>query len=75
MIRWPKKVKHRGKVLAKIYRSEGRAGYRVAWQAAEGGRMMRSFASYGGPAGALRFAERIAVCDGGRFDTLVAIPF
>ena len=25
--------------------------------------------------GALRFAERIAVCDGGRFDTLVAIPF
>jgi anthranilate 1,2-dioxygenase small subunit/terephthalate 1,2-dioxygenase oxygenase component beta subunit len=25
--------------------------------------------------GALRFAERIAICDGGRFDTLVAIPF
>jgi 3-phenylpropionate/cinnamic acid dioxygenase small subunit len=25
--------------------------------------------------GALRFAERIAVCDGQRFDTLVAIPF
>ena len=25
--------------------------------------------------GALRFAERIVVCDGGRFDTLVAIPF
>jgi anthranilate 1,2-dioxygenase small subunit/terephthalate 1,2-dioxygenase oxygenase component beta subunit len=25
--------------------------------------------------GALRFAERVAVCDGGRFDTLVAIPF
>jgi len=25
--------------------------------------------------GALRFVERIAVCDGGRFDTLVAIPF
>lgn len=24
--------------------------------------------------GALRFAERIVVCDGGRFDTLVAIP-
>jgi hypothetical protein len=22
-----------------------------------------------------RFAERIVVCDGGRFDTLVAIPF
>ena len=26
-------------------------------------------------AGALRFAERIVVCDGRRFDTLVAIPF
>ena len=26
-------------------------------------------------AGALRFAERIVVCDGTRFDTLVAIPF
>ena len=25
--------------------------------------------------GALRFVERIAVCDGARFDTLVAIPF
>jgi anthranilate 1,2-dioxygenase small subunit/terephthalate 1,2-dioxygenase oxygenase component beta subunit len=25
-------------------------------------------------AGALKFAERIVVCDGGRFDTLVAIP-
>jgi len=25
--------------------------------------------------GALRFAERIVVCDGSRFDTLVAIPF
>ena len=25
--------------------------------------------------GDLRFVERIAVCDGGRFDTLVAIPF
>ena len=27
------------------------------------------------PAGVLKFAERIVVCDGGRFDTLVAIPF
>lgn len=25
-------------------------------------------------AGRLRFAERVVVCDGGRFDTLVAIP-
>jgi len=55
--KWPKKVKHRGKVLAKIYRSDSRAGYRVAWQAAEGRRMMKSFAAYGGPAGALSFAE------------------
>jgi len=55
--KWPKKVQHRGKVLAKIYRSDGRAGYRVAWQASEGRRMMKSFATYGGPAGALSFAE------------------
>ena len=27
------------------------------------------------PAGALRFSERIVVCDSRRFDTLVAIPF
>jgi len=27
------------------------------------------------PGGALRFPERIGVCDGQRFDTLVAIPF
>jgi len=26
-------------------------------------------------AGVLRFVERVAVCDGARFDTLVAIPF
>ncbi|MBM3729085.1 MAG: hypothetical protein FJW40_27130 [Acidobacteria bacterium] len=57
MSKWPKKVQHRGKVLAKIYRSDGRAGYRVAWQASEGRRMMKSFATYGGPAGALSFAE------------------
>jgi 3-phenylpropionate/cinnamic acid dioxygenase small subunit len=25
--------------------------------------------------GTLRFAERIVICDGSRFDTLVAIPF
>ena len=27
-----------------------------------------------GPDGVLRFAERVVVCDSGRFDTLVAIP-
>jgi hypothetical protein len=27
------------------------------------------------PTGALRFSERIVICDSRRFDTLVAIPF
>jgi hypothetical protein len=49
----------RGKVLAKIYRSTGRRGYRVGWQPAEGKRLMKSFAAYGGPRGALHFAESI----------------
>ncbi|MFM8471350.1 MAG: hypothetical protein ACKODH_15550 [Limisphaerales bacterium] len=59
MSRWPKKVKHRGKVLATIYRSTGRRGYRVGWQPAEGRRLMKSFASLGGPGGALHFAESL----------------
>jgi integrase len=57
--KWPKKVKHRGKVLAKIYRSTGRRGYRVGWRPAEGKRLMKSFAAYGGRRGALHFAEGI----------------
>jgi integrase len=60
VIKWPKKVKHRGKVLAKIYRSQGRRGYRVSWQPSEGRRLMRSFSTYSGDKGALRFAEERA---------------
>jgi len=53
---WPKKIKHRNRVLAKIYKSEGREGYRVAWHAG-GQRRMKSFAHYGGPDGAKPFAD------------------
>jgi integrase len=59
VMKWPKKVKRHGKVLAKIYRSQGRRGYRVCWQPAEGRRMMKSFANYSGPKGALLFAEGV----------------
>ncbi len=59
MIKWPKKVKRHGKVLAKIYRSTGRRGYRVGWQPAGGRRQMKSFATYGGTKGALQFAEAV----------------
>ncbi len=59
MIKWPKKVKRHGKVLAKIYRSTGRRGYRVCWQPAGGRRQMKSFATYGGTKGALQFAEAV----------------
>lgn len=58
-MKWPKKVKRQGKVLAKIYRSRGRRGYRVCWQPSEGRRMMKSFATYSGPKGALHFAETV----------------
>jgi integrase len=57
MGRWPKKVKHRRKVLAKIYRPcKGRESYRVTWYAA-GKRQMKSFATYAGERGAKEFAE------------------
>ena len=59
MIKCPKKVKRHGKVLAKIYPSEGRRGYRVCWQPVEGRRLMKSFATYGGTKGALQFAEAV----------------
>ena len=43
MTKWPKRVKHRNKVLAKIYRPcAGRSSYRVAWTVA-GKRMMKTF--------------------------------
>jgi integrase len=59
MSKWPKKVKHRKQVLAKIYRPcEGRDSYRVAWKAG-GKRMMKSFHTYGGTGGALEYAEEL----------------
>jgi integrase len=56
-MKWPKKVKHRNKVLAKVYRPcAGRDSYRVTWYAT-GQRMMKSFRHYSGKGGALEFAE------------------
>ncbi len=56
-VRFPKKIKHRGKLLAVIYgKSKGRDSYRVAWQVA-GKRLMKSFPRYGGEDGAKQYAE------------------
>jgi len=45
-VRFPKRIKYRGRVLATIYgRCKGRDSYRVAWQVA-GQRHMASFPSY-----------------------------
>jgi integrase len=45
-VRFPKRIKHRGRVLATIYgRCKGRDSYRVAWNVA-GQRRMASFPSY-----------------------------
>ncbi len=45
-VKFPKRIKHRGRVLATIYaKCKGRDSYRVAWQVA-GQRRMASFASY-----------------------------
>ena len=58
MSRWPKKIKHRNQVLAKIYQPcQGLRGYRVSWYAA-GKRQMKSLPIYTGPGGAKEFAER-----------------
>lgn len=57
MNKWPKKVKHRKKVLAKIYRPcQGRESYRVAWSVGTK-RMMKSFPTYVGQGGAKEYAE------------------
>lgn len=59
MAKWPKRVKHRNKVLAKIYRPcRGRDSYRVTWYAASR-RQMKSFSTYAGPGGAKEFAETL----------------
>ena len=45
-VKFPKRIKHRGRVLATIYgKSKGRDSYRVAWQVA-GRRRMAAFPSY-----------------------------
>src|ERR1017187_2103055 len=45
-VKFPKRIKHRGRVLATIYaKCKGRDSYRVAWQMA-GQRHMASFPSY-----------------------------
>jgi integrase len=57
MSKWPKRIKHRNKVLAKIYRPcRGRESYRVTWYAS-GQRQMKSFPTYAGHGGAKEFAE------------------
>ena len=57
MSKWPKKIKFRNKVLAKIYRPcRGRASYRVTWYAA-GKRQMKSFPTYAGQDGAREYAD------------------
>lgn len=59
MSKWPKKVKHRNKVLAKVYRPcQGRGSYRVVWYAA-GGRQMKSFPTYAGKGGAKEYADAL----------------
>ncbi len=56
-VKYPKRIKHRGRVLATIYgKSKGRDSYRVAWRVA-GQRRMASFASY---SLAKRHADKLA---------------
>ncbi len=46
MKHWPKKLKHRNKVLARICpKCKGRSSYRLAWSIG-GKRQMKSFATY-----------------------------
>jgi len=57
--KWPVKVKHRQRTLAKIYRPcQGRSSYRLTWTAA-GRRQMKSFAHYTGPDGAKQYAKTL----------------
>lgn len=54
---WPKPVKYRNKVLAKVYRkTKDYPFYRVAYTV-DGKRMMKSFARYAGEGGAKEWAE------------------
>jgi hypothetical protein len=57
--KWPRKFKHRNKVLAKVYRPcEGCDSYRVFWEAAEK-RQMKSLPNYSGKDGAKEYAEEL----------------
>jgi integrase len=59
MPKWPRKVKFRNKVYAKIYKPcKGRISYRVAWSAG-GKRQMKSFATYSGDEGAKIYADNL----------------
>jgi len=59
MAKWPKRVKHRNKVLAKVYRPcRGRNSYRVTWYASET-RQMKYFPTYAGKGGAKEFSEAL----------------
>jgi integrase len=56
-MRFPKRVKHRGRVFATIYdKSKAYPMYRVAW-IADGKRKMQAFEHFGGEHGANQFAE------------------
>ena len=56
-VKWPKRVKHRNKVLATIYnKSANYAFYRVVYTV-DGKRMMKSFAQYSGDKGAKKWTE------------------
>jgi integrase len=58
-LKFPKRIKHRGKALATIYgRSKSYPQYRVAWSV-NGKRRMKAFDHYGGDDGALKYAEKL----------------
>ncbi len=56
-MKWPKRLKHRNKVLATIYcKSKSYPFFRVVY-CVDGHRRMKSFANYSGEEGALKWAE------------------
>lgn len=58
-MKFPKRVKHRGRVLAMIYgKSESYSLYRVAWSV-NGKRRMKAFERFGGDDGANQYAEKL----------------
>ncbi|MHC1768159.1 MAG: tyrosine-type recombinase/integrase [Verrucomicrobiia bacterium] len=58
-MKFPRKVKHRGKHLATIYgKSKAYPQYRVAWSVS-GKRRMKAFDHFGGKDGALTFADTL----------------